>query len=84
MSIAINLHQIKLSNLRKLIFGFGRKNKNKSTNDVEKPDAKDEANNNEDALIETESVETEAPTMTNQVSAPGHGRLPHSAYNKYC
>src|SRR3990167_10466519 len=81
MSIAINLHQIKLSNLRKLIFGFGRKNKNKSTNDAEKPDTKDEANNNEDALIETESVEAEAPATTNQVSAPGHGRLPHSAYN---
>jgi hypothetical protein len=74
-------HKIKLSNLRKLIFGFRRKNKNKSTNDVERPDVKDEENNNEDALIETESVETEAPATTNQVSAPGHGRLPHSAYN---
>lgn len=74
-------HKIKLSNLRKLIFGFCRKNKNKSTNDAEKPDAKDEANNNEDALIETESVAIEAPATTNQVSAPGHGRLPHSAYN---
>ncbi len=48
---------------------------------AEKADTKDEANKNEDALIETESDETEAPATTNQVSAPGHGRLPHSAYN---
>lgn len=34
--------KIKLSNLRKLIFGLGRKNKKKSRNDSEQSDAKKE------------------------------------------
>jgi transposase len=82
-------HKIKLSNLRKLIFGFGKKknkkNKKKSKNDIEPFPSQATAESNNDAKTETldasEVAETKASTTTSQASKPGHGRLPHSAYS---
>ncbi len=78
-------HKIKLSNLRKLIFGLGRKNKKKP-----KDSAQSSVNNADDAKkndvgktsSNAESVESEALTTTNEIAKPkpGHGRLSHLAY----
>ncbi len=75
-------HKIKLSNLRKLIFGLGRRNKKKSSNDTDPSDVKNESKDCDslNPIEESLPVSTEAVEATNQVSAPGHGRLPHSAY----
>jgi len=72
-------HKIKLSNLRKLIFGLGRRNKKKSSNDAGQSDTKSEAQDI-GLNLAAEPASTETEVSTNQVSAPGHGRLPHSAY----
>lgn len=78
-------HKIKLSNLRRLIFGFGRKSK-KTTNDTEQSSTTDDVKNNNDAMTPSniESIETETlqPAAINEIAKPkpGHGRLPHSAY----
>lgn len=77
-------HKIKLSNLRKLIFGFGNRNKKASKKDASHPNAEDSVKNNaSDMSNETQINEEDvtAPATTNQLSAPGHGRLPHSAYH---
>ena len=73
-------HKIKLSNLRKLIFGLGRRNKKKSSNDAGQSDTKNETKDSDDLNPTEEPASTETEVTTNQVSAPGHGRLPHSAY----
>lgn len=77
-------HKIKLSNLRKLIFGLGKRNKKVSKNDASHLNAEDNAKNNATDTyneIETSEGDVEAPATTNQLPTPGHGRLPHSAYN---
>lgn len=75
-------HKIKLSNLRKLIFGLGRRNKKKSSHDTGQSDAKNEMKDgdNLNSVEKSLPVSTETVEATNQTSAPGHGRLPHSAY----
>lgn len=77
-------HKIKLSNLRKLIFGFGRRNKKSSKNDNTQANAKDELeNNNTDTTSAGAKMNEEngsIPDTTNPLRKPGHGRLPHSAY----
>jgi len=71
-------HKIKLSNLRKLIFGVGRRNKKKSVNNAGETSEKMNAKiNGTDALANASATESD---KTNQLPAPGHGRLPHSAY----
>jgi transposase len=76
-------HKIKLANLRKLIFGLGRKNK-KKTKDAAQSNTTDDVKNNNEATTSSnsESIATEKPAATNQIAKakPGHGRLPHSAY----
>lgn len=77
-------HKIKLSNLRKLIFGLGWRNKKKPSNEAGQSDAKNETKDS-DGLNSIEepapvSTETETAEVANPLSAPGHGRLPHSAY----
>lgn len=75
-------HKIKLSNLRKLIFGFARRNKKSSKNDASKSNAKDEAKNDSvDTSSDIDASKEDATTETkNQLLASGHGRLPHSVY----
>ncbi|MEO8402887.1 MAG: transposase, partial [Gammaproteobacteria bacterium] len=75
--------KIKLSNLRKLIFGLGGRNKKKP----EKSEQADTTNStknkeNENTPFDAKSVQPETPATTNEISKPkpGHGRLPHSAY----
>ena len=76
--------KIKLSNLRKLIFGQGRRNRPKASKggDDQSPteNAEPESSAND---IESEPVEPSAPEPSAPVNCakqPGHGRLPHSAY----
>lgn len=75
-------HKIRLSNLRKLVFGRGQKNKKmkpeKSENSGENPEP--ELNTGLPAIKPTESVENEAPASSHRTPSSGHGRLPHSAY----
>lgn len=75
-------HKIKLSNLRKLIFGLGRRNKKQSKNDVDKNEVKnaDEENGNAKSTTEHEAEIAEVTQPFNQATTQGHGRLPHSAY----
>lgn len=78
-------HKIKLSNLRKLIFGFGRRNKKKSNqeDDTEKSAQTEKENNNdaEKSNVQNNSSETEiSNSLTKQSPKKGHGRLAHSAY----
>jgi len=73
-------HKIKLSNLRKLIFGLGRKNK-KQPKDAEQSNAKDSDQHNDNANTSpVVSGENEAIATSNQITKSGHGRLPHSVY----
>ena len=73
-------HKIKLSNLRKLIFGLGRKNK-KQPKDADQSNAKDSDQHNDNANTSpVVSGENEAIATSNQVTKSGHGRLPHSVY----
>lgn len=74
-------HKITLSNLRKLIFGHGRKNK-KHPQVAEQSNSKDSDQHNDNAnkSPDIEAGENEATATTNQVAKSGHGRLPHSAY----
>ncbi len=72
--------KIKLSNLRKLIFGQGKKISRKTTNGNtvarENPESKPLAYDDASLL----PSEKEIVTVTSRVEPPGHGRLPHSAY----
>ncbi|HAU3965746.1 TPA: transposase [Legionella pneumophila] len=76
--------KIKLSNLRKLIFGQGKRNRSKpdkggSDNPpTEKAEPEPLANDPEAAPIEPAA--TEPSTPVNCAKRQGHGRLPHSAY----
>ena len=76
-------HKIKLSNLRKLIFGLGSRNK-KKTKDAAQSNTTDDVKNNNDATTpcNSESIAIETLAATNEIAKakPGHGRLPHSAY----
>jgi hypothetical protein len=72
-------HKIKLSHLRKLIFGFGKKNKKKSDADIEQSQTQDEEKN-DNKKEPDENEEAELTTSTNKASARGHGRLSHTAY----
>jgi len=77
-------HKITLFNLRKLIFGLGRRNKKKTKdNGAVESNQSSLTQTNEDANTpdKIESSETETPATSNQISKPGHGRLPHSAYS---
>ncbi len=74
--------KIKLSNLRKLIFGQGkRSNRNRESN-KETTSLKDEPEQpaNDAELAPAEPAESDTPATTQNASLPGHGRLPHSAY----
>lgn len=75
-------HKIKLSNLRKLIFGLGRRNKKKSRNDADQSDVKNETKDSNDlnSMTDPAPISTETAEAINQVAALGHGRLPHTAY----
>jgi hypothetical protein len=75
--------KIKLSNLRKLIFGQGRRNRPKPDKGGDKPSAEKAepepyANNIETTPTEPAAIESSAPA--NCAKRQGHGRLPHSAY----
>ena len=74
--------KIKLANLRKLIFGIGRRNKKKSKNDADQNEPKNSAEENDNAQSTTEPKAeiAEVSQPSNQVTSQGHGRLPHSAY----
>ena len=74
-------HKITLSNLRKLIFGLCRKNKKKPKN-AEQSNLKNDVKNNDDVDKSSDKclAENNSSATTNEVSKPGHGRLPHSAY----
>ncbi len=76
-------HKIKLSNLRKLIFGLGSKSK-KKTKDSEQSNITDDVINKNDTTtqLSIESIESETSPTSNKIvkSKSGHGRLPHSAY----
>ena len=75
-------YKIKLSNLRKLLFGLGKRNKKKSE-DTERSRFLDSANqNNTIPPAYSESIKTETSIKSNKIakSKSGHGRLPHSAY----
>jgi transposase len=77
-------HKITLFNLRKLIFGLGKRNKkNTKDNGAAESNQSSLAQTNEDTDTpdKIEPSETETPTTSNQISKPGHGRLPHSAYS---
>jgi transposase len=75
--------KIKLANLRKLIFGIGKKSK------IKKNDAKESATTDKNATESNKgtldkeaaaSVENETLVTKNKITKPGHGRLPHTAY----
>jgi len=79
--------KIKLSNLRKLIFGQGRRNRSKPDKGGggDKPptktksaDPEPQANDIETAPVVPAATEPSAPT--NCAKRQGHGRLPYSAY----
>lgn len=76
--------KIKLSNLRKLIFGYGRRNRskpNKGSGDqppTENTEPAPPANDIETTSVEPAVTEPSAPV--NCAKRQGHGRLPHSAY----
>lgn len=75
-------HKIKLSNLRKLIFGIGRKNKKKSNqaSDSDKSTQQEKENNSHVESIE-QNVSSEIKIANSLATIKkGHGRLAHSAY----
>jgi len=74
-------HKITLSNLCRLIFGLGRRNKKKPKN-AEQSNPKDDVKNNDEIGKSPDKAldENNAPATTNQAAKPGHGRLHHSAY----
>ena len=69
--------KIRLSNLRKLIFGRGKQNKETSASGEQSPS---EQAANDSSSAPSEPLESETPITNNRASLPGHGRLPHSAY----
>ncbi|GEM_PF-5563978 len=77
-------HKIRLSNLRKLIFGAGRKKK-KSKRDADdnehksEEDAKKNTDSHNDSSVDEAENDNSAQTKT---SARGHGRIPHTASEK--
>jgi transposase len=76
-------YKIKLSNLHKLIFGFGRRNKKSPKSDNDEPSANDELKNCAVASADVKPTNEKNAAIsetTNQLPTPGHGRLPHSAY----
>lgn len=77
-------HKITLALLRKLIFGFSEEasKKNKKQNDAETSNQPDPKKTNGDVNTpdNNEPAKAETPKKTNQAPAPGHGRLPHTAY----
>lgn len=77
-------HKVKLSNLRKLIFGFGQRNKQSLKNDTSSSNTKNKMENDSvdtsSGDIETAKVDSTIETK-NELPRPGHGRLSHSAYN---
>ena len=78
-------HKIKLSNLRKLIFGFARRSKNKKSpkNDESAADEKGDEKSEDSAATNSAESPNEPVSIadiTNQLPKPGHGRLPHSVY----
>lgn len=75
-------HKIKLSNLRKLIFGFGGKNKKKSKQNAEKPTAKVTKDHNDNATSEETAELSTSTSVTNQARRPGHGRLTLCLYQR--
>lgn len=75
--------KIKLSHLRKLIFGRGQTNNKKQTK--ENTDCKKNPKHNQSANVKnaaetTEPLDSESTTTTNHATLPGHGRLSHTAY----
>ncbi len=80
---AILEQKIRLSNLRKLIFGRGKNkraaaNKGDSNTTKEKAEAEPSAGDAEMAPAQHHHVEETAPTNCDKPT--GHGRLPHTAY----
>jgi hypothetical protein len=75
--------KIRLSNLRKLIFGRGKDNRSKPNKGGAKPPSEKpepEPHTNDANMSPNEPTKNEPPATTNRSSMPGHGRLPHSAY----
>ena len=79
---AVIEHKIKLSNLRKLIFGSGKKDKKEKKESIEEPKLSPQEsapdNSHHSALKEKDSVDIEASAATPAIK--GHGRLSHAAY----
>lgn len=75
-------HQITLSNLRKLVFGGGDKNKRHKKPKNEQSTSTKPSSNNEDKSInsDNQSALSEKPNEACQSTTPGHGRLPHTSY----
>ena len=74
-------HKIKLSNLRKLIFGLGRRNKKKSSNDADQSDTKNETKDTDDLNPTEEPASTET-TLNNKPSISTWSR-PFTAFCIY-
>jgi len=78
--------KIRLSNLRRLIFGRGqrnKKNKDKENTQPEEPTPEESANNvvtNTAAEPTEPPLKNKLPIVTIKRNSPGHGRLPHTAY----
>lgn len=75
-------HKIRLSNLRKLIFGRGRIQRSKPNNGDDKPSTeKPKPDPTDDAEIaQIESLAEKPAVVASCAKSPGHGRLPHTAY----
>jgi transposase len=77
--------RIKLSNLRKLIFGFGGKNKKKPKQEGDAKESNEQKNENDNSVEnsneQNDSSNNEASSSVDtQPKIKGHGRLSHSAY----
>ena len=74
--------KVRLSNLRKLIFGRGKRDRMKQNKDTSASTEGSPAEKvaSDPPSTSSEPVESEVPITNNRVSLSGHGRLPHSAY----
>jgi transposase len=75
--------KIKLSNLRKLVFGRGKNTNKKLRNDNTMPVKEPEREHtiNDTDVATAEHANSIVPATANSNKLPGHGRLPHSAYS---
>ena len=75
-------HQITISNLRKLIFGCGDKNKQHKKPKNEQADSLKKSPNSENELLDSDQpIDIEKSENKHQSAIRGHGRLSHTAYS---